>query len=520
MAAESAGGRLLDGLDDGERQRLHEFCAAAKPDNLDAAIAALKSSGWDVQRALQQTRGPERGSGGRAPRDARGGRAAQAQAQFSLGPLFAWPFVLALRMALGAVHVLLSALGLRRITAAGIPGGTAAAGSEEARFARYFDEAFGPRRPPFFAGAYGEARDAAFRERRYLVVVLWSREHDDAEPMGQVLAHPAVVDYLSQPRFLVWAGDVAAPGAYQASLGLDVAAFPALGVFGVAPRAAIPTVFGPRARITLRRLAKLDGLPTADELRAAEAPPRSAGAGHDYIDCLARMLIRLVDGPVARHSAVASAARRSEQDRAVEQRLREQQDAAYEASLARDRQRDQEARARAEAERAEREEAERRQREQQRNEELRRQWRWAALARIVRDERQQQQQQAASSGAGGMARLSLRLESGQRIVRAFPAEATVRQVLDFVETREAAAEWDRTGATPFGRDLLAVEPPADYEHRYEFSLVSHLPRVVFDDRDATLRDALSASGLWPSAALIVEPLFEPEGSSSDNDGSG
>ncbi|KAJ2353082.1 hypothetical protein H4S02_013348, partial [Coemansia sp. RSA 2611] len=85
-------------------------------------------------------------------------------------------------------------------------------------------------------------------------------------------------------------------------------------------------------------------------------------------------------------------------------------------------------------------------------------------------------------------------------------------VFDFVETRQAAAE-HAAGARPFG-ELDAVEAPSGYEHAYEFALVSQFPRVVFGDRDAGLRDALAPHGLWPSAALFVEPLYEPSDSDS------
>ncbi|KAJ1722505.1 Ubx domain-containing protein [Coemansia biformis] len=374
-------------------------------------------------------------------------------------------------------------------------------------FERYFESEFGLAHPPLFAGTFTAAREAAHRESRYLVAILWSREHDNARAMGRVLAHPTVVAYLSQPRFLVWAGDLATSSTYGTSLGLHATAFPLLSVFGAATVPYMPTPFGPRVRAKLMQIARMDGLPTPDEMLAPES---AAYDEHVHGEYLARTLIRLIDRPVARHGLAISAARRGQQERAEEQRLRQQQDVAYEASLARDRQRELEAQARAEKEQADRDEAERLQREEQHARDLQRQWRWATLARIVREECED-----AGLAPDGVGKLSLRLESGRRVVQSFPGDATLQRVFDFVETRETADEWARTGTTPFGSDLSAVQPPARYEHSYEFALVSQFPRVVLDDRAAPLKATLAAKGLWPSAALIVEPLYESE---SDSDG--
>ncbi|KAJ2837961.1 Ubx domain-containing protein [Coemansia erecta] len=113
---------------------------------------------------------------------------------------------------------------------------------------------------------------------------------------------------------------------------------------------------------------------------------------------------------------------------------------------------------------------------------------------------------------GAAGKLNLRLEDGTRILKVFSAEATLQDVFDFVETRDVAGEWEADGGkSPFGKGGLAsIEMPEGYKHEYEFVLVSQFPRVVFEDRGANLKETLSAKGLWPSAALIVEPLFEPD----------
>ncbi|KAJ2891502.1 Ubx domain-containing protein, partial [Coemansia aciculifera] len=163
--------------------------------------------------------------------------------------------------------------------------------------------------------------------------------------------------------------------------------------------------------------------------------------------------------------------------------------------------REAEARALEEEQRIERQKEEDRERETQRVEELRRQWRWATFARLQLEEEK-------DDGKGDVCRLNLRLENGSRIVHKFPAGMLLQRLFDFVETRDVAGEWETSKESPYGGELRCILAPESYKHEYDFVLVSQFPRVVFADRQAVLKDALVASGMWPSASLIVEPLFE------------
>ncbi|KAJ1998736.1 hypothetical protein GGI04_004874, partial [Coemansia thaxteri] len=90
------------------------------------------------------------------------------------------------------------------------------------------------------------------------------------------------------------------------------------------------------------------------------------------------------------------------------------------------------------------------------------------------------------------------------------------RLFDFVETRAVASEWEARKETPYGPDLHSVEFPEGYEHDYDFVLVSQFPRVVFGDKRAILKSALQAKSMWPSATLIVEPIFESDSDSDNN----
>lgn len=75
-------------------------------------------------------------------------------------------------------------------------------------------------------------------------------------------------------------------------------------------------------------------------------------------------------------------------------------------------------------------------------------------------------------------KLSIRLPSGQRIVRRFEVTSTIRQLYEFVETQEL---------TP-----LSIE--------CDFVLVKTFPRVILQDLDSTLESCR----LLPTGSLIVE----------------
>ncbi|KAJ2740301.1 Ubx domain-containing protein [Coemansia sp. BCRC 34301] len=398
-------------------------------------------------------------------------------------PLLTWPFVLPWRISLGIVQALLSLLDFRYL----------------------FEESFGVVHPPFFEGKYMRALETAHSEVKHLLIVLWSSEHDDAETMGQALTHPDVVAYLSQPQFIVWAGNVARSEAFQVASMLEAASFPCIAMAALKTQSRLSAAAGERFRLQV--VARIDGVPRQSGAQLATAADES--------NRLAQFVCRVIGDSIAQHEAELWEARHEQEGLEAERRLRDQQNAAYEASLARDREREAEARALEEAQRIERQKEEDRQREDQRVEELRRQWRWATLAQLWLKEGEEQEAVTDGAGKSDVCKLNLRLENGSRIIHAFPANVDLQRVFDFVETRDVAGEWEARKETPYGDDLSSILHPEGYTHEYDFVLVSQFPRVVFADQKAVLKDALQAKGMWPSATLIVEPLFEPDSSDSE-----
>ena len=188
---------------------------------------------------------------------------------------------------------------------------------------------------------------------------------------------------------------------------------------------------------------------------------------------------------------------RAEQD--ASRNLRQEQESAYERSLAQDREkarkRKEEAAAKEKAEREERE------REEEKAEKARKlaQWRrWRA------------QSIPAEPGAEvkDAVRISIRLSSGERVVRKFAADAELEELYAFVECYDEM------------RSEVVVEKevpePEGYEHEYGFRLVSPMPREVYElgkEGGGGLKERIGRSG-----NLIVEKIVGEDESDSEEEG--
>jgi len=102
-------------------------------------------------------------------------------------------------------------------------------------------------------------------------------------------------------------------------------------------------------------------------------------------------------------------------------------------------------------------------------------------------------------------RVSIRMPSGERVIRKFRSETDIEELYAFVECYEILDSDDATGEKD-------VEEPAGYIHDYGFRLVSPMPRTVFE---------LGGGGsvgerIGRSANLIVEPIAD-DNDESDED---
>lgn len=310
---------------------------------------------------------------------------------------------------------------------------------------------------PFVENGYAQAFDMAKRDLKYLLVILLSPEHDDTAPfVRETLLAPEVVSFLQSHKddMIIWGGSVQDSEAYQVSNNFNVTKFPFTGLIAHTP--ASPTSMGFAARI---------GGP--------ESPA-------DFVS-------KLQDG-IQQRSEELGRIRRQRQEQQASRSIRDEQNSAYERSLAQDRERARQRReAEAEREKTEREERERAEAAEQkaRNVLAWRKWRAQSIS------------PEPPADTKDVVRISLRMPSGDRVVRRFTPEAELEELYAFVECSDIL---DHVS------EKASEAPPSGYEHEFEFQLVSPMPREVYDVKaGGTVRSRIGRSG-----NLIVERLVDDD----------
>lgn len=332
-----------------------------------------------------------------------------------------------------------------------------------ARFIREFEEEYGVTHNtlPFYEGGYAQAFDAAKRDLKYLLVVLVSPEHDDTQTfLRDVLLAPEITDFIQRPEnsILLWAGTVQDAESYQVASALRVTKFPYACLIVHTPS------------VSSTAMSKI----------ATIAGPTSAQ------DMLAKL-----EAAMRQQSQELDRVRRQRQEQQATRNLREEQESAYERSLAADREK---ARLRreqqAEQEKTEREERERSERKANDARNLLQWRRWRA----------QNLPAEPSADLKDAVRISIRLPSGERVIRKFGPQAALEELYAFVECYDIlhpSEEEEEVSEKP-------AQEPIAYTHEYQFRLVSPMPREVYDlDTAKTIRERVGRSG-----NLIVEKIIE------------
>ncbi|KAK0312954.1 UBX domain-containing protein 10 [Friedmanniomyces endolithicus] len=332
---------------------------------------------------------------------------------------------------------------------------------------------------PFAESGYAQAFDQAKRDLRFLLVVLLSPEHDDtAQFVRDTLLAPEIVAFLNDSakhELVLWAGSVQDAEAYQVASGLGVTRFPYACLIVQSPAA--ETGSGGGAGMT--RVATFAGPVTA----------------HDF---LAKMREAM-----AKQRPELEGLRRKRREQMEGRSILREQASAYERSLAQDREKARVKREElAQMEKAGREAREKGERieEARRRREAWRRWR----ARDIPAE--------PGSEVRDAVRISLRLLSGERVVRKFRPEAGVEEVYAFVECYDLVQERpeDFSEKEPTG-------PEEGYEHDFGFRLVSPMPRAVYDVKaGGRIGDRIGRSG-----NLVVEKVVgEDEDDDEDEEEAG
>ena len=337
-----------------------------------------------------------------------------------------------------------------------------------ARFHREFEEEYGVTHGtlPFHENGYAHAFDTAKRELKYLLVVLLSPEHDDTAPfVRETLLSPDFIHFVKQPEnnILLWAGTVQDAEGYQVASALNVTRFPYTTLIVHTPSV---------SNTAMSKICTISGPVTAGDLMAK------------------------LQAAMRQHGQELERVRRQRAEQDASRNLRQEQESAYERSLAQDREkarkRKEEAAAKEKAEREERE------REEEKADKARKlaQWRkWRASSL------------PAEPGAEvkDAVRISIRLSSGERVVRKFSSDAELEELYAFVECYDELQS----------EEVPEKEPsePEGYQHEYGFRLVSPMPREVYDlDKGGSVKERIGRSG-----NLIVEKILGEDDSDSEED---
>lgn len=328
-----------------------------------------------------------------------------------------------------------------------------------ARFQREFEEEYGVTHGtlPFHEGGYAQAFDVAKQELKYLLVVLLSPEHDDTSLfVRDTLLSPEFTAFVNSPgnNLILWAGTVQDAEPYQVSTALNVTRFPFVSLIVHTPSVSA----------------------TAMSKVATSTGPIAA-----------QDLISKLQTAMQNQNAELERVRIQRRDQQATRNLRQEQESAYERSLAQDREKSRRKREEEAAkEKAEREEMERAERKENQARKLAQWRRWRAQS-IPADP---------GADAKDSVRMSIRMPSGERVIRKFRADADLEELYAFVECHE------------FLEDISEkeVQEPTDYEHAYGFQLVSPMPREVYDlGKGGSMRDRIGRSG-----NLIVEKMVNED----------
>ncbi|KAI9739274.1 MAG: hypothetical protein M1834_007487 [Cirrosporium novae-zelandiae] len=347
------------------------------------------------------------------------------------------------------------------------------------RFIREFEEEYHPSPetiPPFYENGYAQALDSAKSSLKFLLVILISPEHDNTPSFTHnTLLSPTVTNFLRSPPspgLITWAGTLQDSEAYQISSTLKATTSPFAALIVHTPQ-----VSSSRMSVVCR----IEG-PTSPDAFVAKL--RSAMATHT--PALERIRSQRAEQQAART-------------------LREEQNSAYERSLAIDRERARQKREAEEAAAAVEKAALEKQRLEEEEGMKREHWRRWRAKNLASEP---------GNDVKNIVRVSLRMPDGQRVIRKFAADQDVEEVYAFVECYPILQQQENSDEeknTVIG-DTETDKPPEDYEHEYKFRLVSPMPRTVYDVQKGGAVEKV----IGRNANLIVETI-EVEDDESEED---
>ncbi|KAI3822085.1 hypothetical protein L1987_09666 [Smallanthus sonchifolius] len=316
------------------------------------------------------------------------------------------------------------------------------AASEAMDFVSRFESEYGDRHPNFFSEGFMDALQLSRREFKLLFVYLHSPDHPDTPAFCEGTLCSEVLSAFVNENFVAWGGSIRESEGFKMSNSLKASRFPFCAVVMAATN----------QRIAL--LQQVEGPKSPEEM------------------------LTLLQRVLEESAPVLVTARLDAEERRNSIRLREEQDAAYQAALEADQAR--ECQKKEEEERLEREaaEAERKQKEEEEARER------AAISAAEREAEliKLREQKSLSLGpepekGPDVTQVLVRLPNGERKGRRFHSTATIQSLYDFV---------DSSGTLEIG----------------SYTLVTNFPRVLYGPDKLSL--SLKEVGLHPQASLFVE----------------
>ncbi|KAG6844847.1 hypothetical protein H0H87_003090 [Tephrocybe sp. NHM501043] len=385
--------------------------------------------------------------------------------------------------------------------------------------------------PDFTLGSYEDALRTCQRDARIGCIILVSEEHDDvSEFKRSTLTNSEFVHLLHDNNMVVWGGDVHDQEAYSAAEKLQATTYPFVAFLALQPRRSPSSASSSSSTPapTLTVLSRHSGPSTP-----VSTAPTSASTLIEHLQ--SQLLPRVTPFLTRLRASQASL----ERDRA----LREAQDAAFQATAAKDRARIEGLMAAERAARAAEAEAERqrvleeereleREREKERAKETQDAWRawFGALYSTLPEP---------PSGAGGV-RLAVRLPTGSRLIRTFSRDETLTHLYAFVASSLASPSPSTTSSlylpsalppphsasSPQLDTLLAPHissPTSTPTNFWGFLLVSAYPRLELPWTATTKLGSIEV--LRGGGQLVVEivngdrkPTPTPTEAGEDGDG--
>lgn len=316
------------------------------------------------------------------------------------------------------------------------------AASEAMDFVSKFESEYGTIHPNFVSEGFMDALQRSRHEFKLLFVYLHSPDHPDTPSFCEGTLCSQVMSEFVNENFVAWGGSIRASEGFKMSNSLKASRFPFCAVVMAATN----------QRIAL--LQQVEGPKSPEELLT--------------------MLQRVLE----ESAPVLVPARLEAEERRNNIRLREEQDAAYQAALEADQARERQRRE--EQERLEREAAEAEKKQKEEEEARERAAREAAEREAelikLREEKSRLLGPEPEKGPD-VTQVLVRLPNGERKGRRFHCNATIQSLYDFV---------DSSASLEIG----------------SYTLVTNFPRVLYGPDKLSL--TLEQVGLHPQASLFVE----------------